>query len=176
VLAPDGGLFVYTHVRKNGPLGGGVRMMNRFAAFCERLGLLDLRQERLRKSDHLNPLTDHDDLHRVADECGFRIERKTYYTPIVGAFVENVLVRIAEKQLARRVKRPRTGPQPAKDEDGSAAVREARRKAQQQVKKGGMLYGSLVGVSWIMKTDVALFGRVRSGPFFALLRKTRSVA
>ena len=172
VLAPNGALFVYTHVRKNGPLGGGVRMMNRFAAFCERLGLLDLKQERLRKSDHLNPLADHEDLARVADECGFTIERKTYYTPIVGAFIENVLVRMAEKQLARRAK----APEGAKDEDGSAAVREARRKAQQQVRKGGMLYRSLVGVSWMMKTDVALFGRVRSGPFFALLRRTRSLA
>lgn len=172
VLTPNGALFVYTHVRKNGPLGGGVRMMNRLAAFCERLGLLDLKQERLRKSDHLNPIADHEDLDRVADECGFVIERKTFYTPIVGAFVENVLVRMAEKQLARRSKTAEA----TRDDDGSAAVRDARRKAQQQVKKGGVLYRSLVGVSWVMKSDVALLGRVRSGPFFALLRKTRSVS
>ena len=63
--ADDGALFVYTHVRKNGWLAGGVRLVNRLARFCERLGLLDLRQERLRKSDHLNPLADHDDLARV---------------------------------------------------------------------------------------------------------------
>ena len=62
VLADDGALFVYTHVRKNGWIAGGTRFVNRVARWCERLGLLDLRQERLRKSDHLNPLADHDDL------------------------------------------------------------------------------------------------------------------
>ena len=77
VLAADGALFVYTHVRKNGRIAIGTRLVNRFAAFCERLGLLDLGQERLRKSDHVNPLLDHDDLARVAAECGFRIERVT---------------------------------------------------------------------------------------------------
>ncbi len=116
VLAPGGALFVYTHVRKNGWPAAGVRMVNRFARAFERLGLLDLRQERLRKSDHVNPLADHDDLARVAAESGFRIERITYYTPIVGAFVENVLARMAERFLARRaVRKTSTG---AGDEHG----------------------------------------------------------
>ena len=34
-------------------------------------------------------------------ECGLPIERITYYTPVVGAFVENILVRMAERLLAR---------------------------------------------------------------------------
>ena len=167
VLAADGALFVYTHVRKNGWIAGGTRLVNRFAAFCERLGLLDLGQERLRKSDHVNPLADHDDLARVAAECGFRIERVTYYTPIVGAFVENVLVRMAERWLARRA-RARAGA----STDAADAVRSARRSAQARVRQGGALYRVLIVVSWLMAIDVVLFGRVRSGPFFALFRKT----
>jgi SAM-dependent methyltransferase len=167
VLAGDGALFVYTHVRKNGPIAGGTRLVNRFAAFCERLGLLDLRQERLRKSDHVNPLADHDDLARVAAECGFRIERITYYTPIVGAFVENVLVRIAEKWLTRR-QAARAGAGAAPGDAGRAA----RRSAQAQVSRGGLVFGLLTVVSWVMALDVVLFGRFRSGPFFALFRKT----
>jgi SAM-dependent methyltransferase len=169
VLADNGALFVYTHVRKNGPAAIGVRWMNRLAAFCERRGWLDLAQERLRKSDHVNPLADHDDLRRVADECGFRIERITYYTPIIGAFVENVLVRIAEKRLARKAGRRATG-----TADAASGVRTARREAQARIRKGGGLYRTLVAVSWVMKLDVLLLGRVRSGPFFALLRKTRT--
>jgi SAM-dependent methyltransferase len=163
VLAANGALFVYTHVRKNGWIAVGTRLVNRFAALCERLGLLDLRQERLRKSDHVNPLVDHDDLARAAAESGFRIERITYYTPIVGAFVENVLVRMAEKAMTRR-----SGPAAGRDD----AARAARRDAQARVKRGGALYGALVVVSWIMKFDIVCFGRIRSGPFFALLRKT----
>jgi len=178
VLEDHGALFVYTHVRKNGWLAGGTRMVNRFAAFCERRGWLDLNQERLRKSDHVNPLADHDDLARVAAECGFTIERITYYTPIVGAFIENVLVRIAEKSLARRAERARANGAAATakhHEVSDEARKEARRTAQARVRQGGALYGALVMLSWIMKLDVLAFGRVRSGPFFALLRKTGPV-
>ena len=167
VLGDDGALFVYTHVRKNGWIAAGTRLVNRFAAFCERLGLLDLKQERLRKSDHVNPLTDHDDLARVAAECGFRIERVTYYTPIIGAFVENVLVRMAEKWLTRR--------QAANAGAGAApgdAMRAARRSAQASVGRGGFVFGLLTVVSWIMALDVIGLGRIKSGPFFALFRKT----
>ena len=179
VLADGGALFVYTHVRKNGWLAGGTRLVNRFAAFCERLGLLDLGQERLRKSDHVNPLTDHDDLKRVAAECGFTIERITYYTPIVGAFVENVLVRIAEKSLARRAQRAQLAGKSGSKPDGAVsddARKAARKAAQARVRQGGALYGALVMLSWVMKFDVVAFGRVRSGPFFALLRKAGPAA
>ena len=168
VLSDDGALFVYTHVRKNGWPAVGVRMVNRLARTLERLGLLDLRQERLRKSDHVNPLSDHDDLARVAAESGFRIERITYYTPVVGAFVENVLARMAERFLVRRaVRQASTGAG-----GGHAGIREARTSAQARVRRRGPLYWSLMTLSTLMKVDVLLFGRVRSGPFFALLRKT----
>jgi SAM-dependent methyltransferase len=166
VLADGGQLFVYTHVRKNGWIAKGVRLVNLFARACERIGLLDLRQERLRKSDHLNPLADHDDLARALARAGFRLERITYYTPIVGAMVENVLVRIAERVLVRRASR-RT-PAPA---GGDAAVRAVRSSAQARVLRHGWTYRALLTLTTLMKLDVWLFGRLRSGPFFALLRK-----
>ena len=165
VLADEGALFVYTHVRKNGWPAGGVRLVNRFARWCERLGLLDLRQERLRKSDHLNPIADHDELARVVASRGFRLERVTYYSPVIGAFVENVLVRIAEHWLTARAAGRSGG---AIDAD---AVREARASAQARVNRRGATYRGLLGLTAIMKLDVLFFGRVKSGPFFALLRK-----
>jgi SAM-dependent methyltransferase len=167
VLAPGGALFVYTHVRRNGWIAGGVRLVNRFAHLCERLGLLDLRQERLRKSDHLNPIADHDELARVVGTSGFVLERVTYYTPIIGAFVENVLVRMAERVLTRRASRQLR----AEGHDPSAAGRTARTSAQARIGTGGFTYRLLVAVTWLMKLDVLLFGRLKSGPFFALLRK-----
>ena len=168
ILAPDGALFVYTHVRRNGWIAGGLRAVNRLAAWCERRGLIDLAQERLRKSDHVNPLADHDDLARVAAECGFRIERRTYYTPIIGAFIENVLARVAEHALRRRAAR-RLGSSSA----DAAAVRAARAEAKARA-RGGLTYAALRLLSAVMMLDVALFGRLQSGPFFALLRKTGS--
>jgi len=170
VLAPGGRLFVYTHVRRNGWLAGGVRAVNRLARLLERIGLLDLRQERLRKSDHLNPIADHEELARLVRDHGFRLARVTYYTPIVGAFIENILARMAERMLTRAWRPapslPATG-EPAQAE----AARAARSAAQARVSRRGWTYRVLVALSWVMKLDLWLFGRFRSGPFFALLIK-----
>lgn len=174
VLAPNGALFVYTHVRRNGRIAVGVRLVNRLASLLERAGWIDLRQERLRKSDHVNPLADHDDL-RVVRDCGFRVERVTYYTPIIGAFVENILARIAERIMTRRAARTLE----ASDGVGGSAgakppgseLRIARAAAQARVRERGALYMALRALTAMMMLDVWLFGRLQSGPFFALLRK-----
>ncbi len=107
VIAPGGELFVYTHVRKNARIATGLRWINALARGLERMELIDMRQERLRKSDHLNPLADIPELRRVAADTGFRIKRIRYYTPLVGGFVENILMRLAEKRLADRAKGPK---------------------------------------------------------------------
>jgi hypothetical protein len=170
VLAPGGALFVYTHVRKNSPIAVGLRGINRMARALERAGLIDMRQERLRKSDHVNPLADVPDLERVARDCGFRIGRITFYTPIVGGFVENILVRMAERAMAKRAARRLP---PGSDVD-ARAIREARTAAKEQIATSKLTYGALRALSFAMKLDVWLFGRVTSGPFFALLVKNDS--
>lgn len=172
VLAPGGALFVYSHVRKNAPIAKGLRAINALARGLERIGLIDMRQERLRKSDHLNPLRDIPHLEEVVARAGFRIARIRYYTPIAGGFVENILVRMAERALARRAAR-RLALQPAaagSDLD-TAAVREARTGAKQRLARGGPMVAALKGLTVLMDIDLLLFGRIRSGPFFALLEK-----
>jgi SAM-dependent methyltransferase len=175
VLKPGGALFVYTHVRKNAPIAVGLKWINQFAKRLERWGLIDLTQERLRKSDHLNPLRDVPHLEQVADAAGFRIARIRYYTPIVGGFVENILMRVAERALARRAAE---GAEKAEGAEGAPAegrqalaVRKARAAAKARIAKGGPTYLALRALSFAMKLDLLLFGRIRSGPFFALLVK-----
>jgi hypothetical protein len=143
-------------------------MMNGLAHLCERVGLIDLRQERLRKSDHLNPIVDHDMLRREVASCGFEIARLTYYTPIISAFVENVLARIVERRLVRRASRGASATSTNADE---TAVQRARRQAQARVRHRGATYYALRMISAVMMLDVWLFGRIRSGPYFALFRK-----
>jgi SAM-dependent methyltransferase len=174
VLAPGGALFVYTHVRKNAPIAAGLRWINAFARVLERRGLIDMRQERLRKSDHLNPLRDIPELEDVARDTGFRIARIRYYTPIVGGFVENILMRVAERAMARRAA-TRLAAAGAPDAD-AAAIREARTTAKARIAKSPATYAVLRGLSAAMKLDLLLFGRVQSGPFFALLVKERSLS
>jgi SAM-dependent methyltransferase len=170
VLAPGGALFVYTHVRKNARVAVGLRWINRLARGLERLGLIDMRQERLRKSDHLNPLADVPDLERVARACGFRIARITFYTPIVGGFVENILMRMAERAMAKRAAR-RIDPSVGAADADAQAIREARSSAKEQIARSPATYAVLRSLSFAMKLDLLLFGRTTSGPFFALLEK-----
>lgn len=172
VIAPGGALFVYTHVRKNAPIAVGLRWINALARQLERLGLIDMRQERLRKSDHLNPLADIPELRRVAAETGFRITRIRYYTPLVGGFVENILMRMAERQMAKQAQRGRgvaRGTAGAmSDED---ALKAARAAGKERIARSGSTRALLGGLTAAMKLDLLFFGHVESGPFFALLER-----
>jgi SAM-dependent methyltransferase len=170
ILKPGGALFVYTHVRKNAPIAKGLRAINKLAEWLDRRGLVDLRQEHLRKSDHLNPLRDIPDLERVTREAGFRIARIRFYTPLVGGFVENVMVRVGERALARRAAKRLEGTTPAGDID-ARAIRDARTAAKHHIATSGATYAALRMLSFAMKLDLLLFGRITSGPFFALLVK-----
>ena len=165
VLEPGGRLFVYTHVRKNAPIAVGLRWINRLAGRLERAGLIDLRQEHLRKSDHLNPLADIPELRRVAAACGFRIARIRYYTPIVGGFVENILLRMAERRLAKRAAARAQG---ISDDEARKA---ARTEGKAQVARSRSTRAVLSTLTAAMKLDLLLFGRIESGPFFALLER-----
>ena len=172
VLKPGGGLFVYTHVKKNAPIAAGLKWINRAAKQLEKWDLIDLRQEHLRKSDHLNPLRDIPHLESVAAETGFRIAKIRFYTPIVGGFVENIMMRMAERAMARRAaKRIMAAGTTAGSDVDAAAVREARTSAKERIASSPTTYAALRGLSLAMKLDLLLFGRITSGPFFALLVK-----
>jgi SAM-dependent methyltransferase len=165
VLAPGGQLFVYTHVRKNARIARGLRWINRLAQRLDRMGIIDLHQEHLRKSDHLNPLADIPELRRVAAGTGFRIRRIRYYTPLVGGFVENILARMAEKHLARRAQGSASA---MSDED---ALKAARAEGKARVARSAPTRAALWMLTMAMKLDLVLFGRIESGPFFALLER-----
>jgi SAM-dependent methyltransferase len=173
VLAPGGQLFVYTHVRKNAPIAQGLRWINRLVHRLERAGFIDARQERLRKSDHLNPLADIPELRRVAAATGFRIRKIRYYTPIVGGFAENVLMRLGEKYLADRAKGAGgAGTASAREAlSDEEAMRIARAEGKRRVAESGVTRGVLRALTVAMKLDLLLFGRIESGPFFALLER-----
>ena len=166
VLVPGGALFLYTHARENSSLALGLRAINRLAQSLDRLGLIALSQEHLRKSDHLNLLADIADFRRVAAGAEFRVARIRYYTPLVGAVVENIFVRLAEGVLARRAARRFASSGSPGDAE---LLRAARLEAKQRIGRRGPAYAALRALTWLMKLDVLLFGRIRSGPFFALL-------
>lgn len=167
VLTPGGAFFVYTHARKNSRLALGLRAINNVAKWLDRVGLISLSQERLRKSDHLNPLADIADVRAVAAGAGFAVQRIRYYTPLVGGVVENLIVRLAEGIMSRRATKS-GGEREQRDVEG---LRAARLEAKRRIAQRGPVYAGLRALTWLMKLDIALFGRIESGPFFALLVK-----
>jgi hypothetical protein len=85
-------------------------------------------------------------------------------------------MRMAERALARRADRKRaaspadTAPS-ATPPDATAGLRDARLSAKARLARGGPLVRVLQGVTVAMDVDLWLFGRIRSGPFFARLEK-----
>jgi SAM-dependent methyltransferase len=169
VLATGGTLFLYTHARRNSPLAAGLRFVNWLARGLDRVGLISLNQERLRKSDHINPMADIDDFRRIAAEAGFRVARLRYYTPLIGAVVENLVVRLAEGVMARRAARRLARSGEAETAGDAAPLREARLEAKRRIERRGSAYTALRALTWLMKIDILLFSRIETGPFFALL-------
>ena len=94
--------------------------------------MTDLRQEHLRKSDHLNPLRDIPELEQVAHAAGFRIGRIRYYTPIVGGFVENILMR-DRRARDGAARRGRLGPISGEADADAQAIRAARKSAKERI-------------------------------------------
>jgi len=79
-------------------------------------------------------------------------------------------MRIAERAMARRAA-GRLEPTLSPDEADARAIREARTAAKARIASSRTTYIALRILSSLMKLDLLLFGRIRSGPFFALLVK-----
>ena len=163
VLAPGGSLFIYTHVMQLSPLAPVLGAITSVSRAIERAGFADLTVDRLRPTDHLNPLASRGHLNEVAGQAGFRVERFRYYTPILSRIAESVFVPAAAHIIARR-KSTTAGVD-------KAALREARIDAKKSLARRGIMYRALQVMTSVTMLDVTLFGRMKSGPFFALLVK-----
>jgi hypothetical protein len=72
--------------------------------------------------------------------------------------------------MARRAA-GRLEPSLSPDQADARAIREARTAAKARIASSRTTYIALRILSALMKLDLLLFGRIRSGPFFALLVK-----
>jgi ubiquinone/menaquinone biosynthesis C-methylase UbiE len=176
VLKPGGSLFVYTHLRQRARLSWLLRFISGTALVLERMGFSDLTVERLRKTDHVNPLGDREHLNQIAAAAGFRIARFNGYTPVLSSVAENILVPVTAHAMAARVaRRRRSSPNNGSSTNTAAvdpaAMRAARTEAKRRIAARGLTYHVLRFVTHLLMLDVELFGRLKTGPFFALLVK-----
>ena len=166
VLSPRGSLFIYTHVMQLSPFAPVLRAIYSSARALERSGFSDLTIDRLRPTDHLNPLRDRHHLDAVARRAGFRVARFRYYTPIVSRLMESIIVPVVAHRLARRTA--------GNGRVDTGSLRAARLAAKHRLSRGGLTYRALKLMTKVAMLDVSVFGRFKSGPFFALLVKDAS--
>ena len=160
VLRPGGKLFVYSHVMMSSKLAVFQRGVNRLVRYLDGKGLVDNAPERERKSDHRNALESYAQLDTMLARTGFEIENIRYYNVFFKSLIEDLMLPLVEHNFYSKGKR------------GGETEVEGHRHADGSVKPdvGRWAHLPLSLASELMKLDVVLFGRVRTGPFFLLLR------
>jgi SAM-dependent methyltransferase len=157
-----GRLFVYTHAMESSGLARFQRAVNRLARRLGRAGLIDHEREALRKSDHVNAIRSHEHFEALCAEAGWEVAERRYYNVVFKAVVEDLGLRLYEQ--ARRGERRRTEIADGPGEPERASVKTL------PPRPGRGALTAARALTWLLKLDVVLFGGVRTGPFFGLLR------
>ncbi len=162
VLRPGGQFFVYSHVMMSSKLAVFQRGVNRLVRYLDRKGLVDNAPERERKSDHRNALRSYAQLDTILARTGFEIESIRYYNVFFKAILEDLLLPVVEHNFYSKGKREAESPAPGHTH--------AHTHGSVKPDVGGWAHLPLGLATELMKLDVLVFGRVRTGPFFLLLR------
>jgi SAM-dependent methyltransferase len=158
-LAPAGRLFVYTHAMESSWIAGFQRATNRLARRLGRAGLIDHEREALRKSDHVNAIRSHEHFDALCAAAGLRVSERLYYNVVVKAVVEDLLLRLVQQALRRR-RGAAAEPAEVGRDHGTQRLPPA---------PGRLAVWVAHALTWLLRLDVLLFGRIRTGPFFGLL-------
>jgi hypothetical protein len=163
VAGPHGRLVVYTHAMESSTLARFQRAVNVLARRLGQAGLIDQERERLRKSDHRNAIRSHEHFDALCARAGLEVAERRYYNVVFKAVVEDLVLRLYEQRRSRAAH--------AADEHREPATA-ARAAAPRE--PGRLALAVALAATWLLKLDVVLFGGIRTGPFFGLLRPSRS--
>jgi SAM-dependent methyltransferase len=162
-VGPGGRLFVYTHAMESSALARFQRAVNRLARRLGQAGLIDHEREALRKSDHVNAIRSHEHFEALCAEAGLEVAERRYYNVVFKAVVEDLGLRLYEQARRRKPRPPLAA--------GAPGAREGPPPPRASAKPPGPLARAAArALTWLLKLDVVLFGGVRTGPFFGLLR------
>ncbi len=161
-LSPQGRLFVYTHAMESSWIAGFQRFVNRLAKRIGQAGFLDHEREAMRKSDHRNPIRSHEHFDALAATAGFVVTRRRYYNVVFKAVIEDLLLRIVEQ--ARNGKAA-----PHAHDHGHEPPAPAGPRTIGGPPPGRFAFFVAQALTLLLKVDVLLFSRVRTGPFFGLM-------
>ena len=160
-VTKDGRIFVYTHAMESSKIATFQRGVNTFAKRLGRMGLVDSDKEAMRKSDHINAIRSHEHFDEIAKAAGLKVQERVYYNVFAKAVVEDLALKVIEHRSRRKA-------------TGSSSSVEAKDKAATSHIVGRPAPSASArfvarGLTQILMLDVALFGKVRTGPFFGVL-------
>lgn len=164
-LSSDGRLFVYTHAMESSRLAAFQRLVNRIAKRLGQAGLVDQEREALRKSDHRNAIRSHQHFDALSAAAGLEVVERRYYNVVFKAVIEDLLLRLLE-QWGRKRGAAKAGPPPPAEPGSQRRIGAP--------PPGRLALALAQALTWLLKLDVVLFGGIRTGPFFGLLRPRAS--
>jgi SAM-dependent methyltransferase len=164
-IGRSGRLFVYTHAMESSRLASFQRAVNRFAKRLGARGLIDSEREALRKSDHKNAIQSHEHFDALCAEAGLRVTERRYYNVVFKAVVEDLLLRLYQGRHTAHA-----GPA----HDSTPGQSPAPMALPAAPRPNAVVRGVGLLLTWLLKLDVVLFGGIRTGPFFGLIRPTGS--
>jgi SAM-dependent methyltransferase len=159
-IGREGRLFVYTHAMESSRLAGFQRAVNRLAKRLGDRGLIDAEREALRKSDHKNAIRSHEHFDAMCAEAGLRVTERRYYNVFFKAVIEDLLLRLYQGRHAA----------PAVASNGAPAPATTPTSLTPAPRPTAFALAIGAGLTWLLKLDVVLFGGIRTGPFFGLIR------
>ncbi len=172
-VGPAGRLFVYTHAMESSRLARFQRAVNRLARRLGERGLIDHEREAMRKSDHVNAIRSHEHFDALCASAGLVVTERRYYNVVFKAVVEDLLLRLYEQR--RRAPASSTGAGQGPPGVAAATPEKEHRRihsggAEDARPPGRLVLAVAQALTWVLKLDVVLFGGIRTGPFFGLLR------
>lgn len=168
VLKPGGAFYLYSNTRERSTLWPIITLWNWFSHLLRRRAIGDFHTDDIRKGDHVKVLTTWPQVAAFAAYHGLRVEQVRFWNGVFQGLIDNVLVRLGERLLLRR---KGSGTARPAAEAVSQAPLPTGLSARQAVSRRPLVSVALHVLTALMQLDIILFGRLRSGPFFALLRK-----
>ncbi len=173
VLKPGGRFYLYSNTRERSTLWPVVALWGWLSRLLRRRQIGDFATDDLRKGDHIKVLTTWEEVVTFVGRYALRVEEVRFWNGVFQGLIDNVLIRLGEGLLLgqRSKGKGRKVSAPAAAAPSSTAAPGF--SARQNLSRRRGLRLALRALTWLMQLDIILFGRLRSGPFFALLRKER---
>lgn len=166
VLNPSGKFFLYSNTRERSTLWPVISLWNWLGRGLRARGIGAHELDALRKSDHVKVLRTYEELVEAVGRHGLRVETVRFWNGVFQGFIDNVLVRFFEWLLLRRC----AGQLP-RASGRQQSVTASDHSPRQAIGRKPWARTALRVLTGVMQLDLLLFGRLRSGPFFALLVK-----